>query len=266
MIINNIGAIFNKELRSYFASPLAYIVTSLFWLLTGFFFVYLLFGKEGIIAEVAKLEQLGQAIDIDIAYNFLLDYMGLMSGLIIFIVPILSMNLYAEERKLKTLELLATSPITNWTVATGKLLGVVCFFTFMMFPVLIYEAIAFSTANPPINLTVPILAHLGLILLAASSLSLGMFISSLTDSTIFAAIITFILIIFLWYLDGIGVIVSATISPQLGEAISYLSLLKHYDNFIKGIFDTGSSIVFGSYIFLGIFLTASSIETLRFQR
>ena len=266
MIINNISAIFQKELRGYFNSPLAYIVTGFFWFLTGFFFVYFLLGKEGIIAEVARLEQLGQPIDADVAYNFLLDFMGLMSGLIIFIVPILTMNLYAEERKLKTLELLATSPITNWLVALGKLLGVVGFFTFMMFPLLIYEAIAFSNANPPINLTVPILAHLGLILLAASILSLGMFVSSLTDSTIFAAIITFVLIIFLWYLDGIGAGISANISPQLGEAISYLSLLKHYDNLIKGIFDTGSLIVFGSYIFLGIFLTASSIETLRFQR
>ncbi|MGF1486407.1 MAG: ABC transporter permease [Prochloraceae cyanobacterium] len=266
MIFNNITAIFQKELRGYFTSPLIYIVTAFFWLLTGFFFVYLLLGKQGIISEIATLERLGQEVAVDVAYNFLLSFMGLMSGLIIFIVPVLSMNLYAEERKLKTLELLATSPITNWMVALGKLLGVVCYFTFMMFPILIYEAIAFSSANPPINLTVPLLAHLGLILLAAAILSLGMFVSSLTDSTIFASIVTFVLIIFLWYLDGIGASISANISPQIGDIISYLSLLKHYDNLIKGIFDTGSLVVFGSYIFLGLFLTASSIETLRFQR
>ncbi|MDJ0725828.1 MAG: ABC transporter permease [Prochloraceae cyanobacterium] len=266
MIINNITAIFQKELRGYFTSPLAYLVAGFFWLLTGFFFVYLLLGQEGIIAEVSRIERLGQPVNADVAYNFLLSYLGLMSGLIIFIVPILSMNLYAEERQFKTIELLATSPITNWVVAVGKLLGVVCFFTFMMFPVLIYEAIAFSNANPPINLTVPLLAHLGLILLAAAILSLGMFISSLTNSTIFAAIITFIAIVFLWYLDGLGTAISATISPQLGAAISYLSLLKHYDNFIKGIFDTGGIVVFFSYIFLGIFLTANSIEILRFKR
>jgi ABC-2 type transport system permease protein len=173
------------------------------------------------------------------------------------------MGLYAEERKRGTLELLATSPVTNWAVAVGKLLGVVTFFLTLVLPIFAYEAFALSTANPAVSPIVPILGHLGLILLAAGVLSLGMFISSLTDSTILAAIITFALILFLWVVDAIARSLSGT---PAGAALSHLSLLKHYTNWVQGIFDSSSLVVFISYIILGIFLTAQAIEALRFQR
>ena len=112
------------------------------------------------------------------------------------------MGLYAEERKRGTLELLATSPVTNWAVAVGKLLGVLTFFITLVLPLLAYQAIALSAANPPVAPAVPLLGHLGLILLAAAVLSLGMFISSLTDSTILSAILTFALVLFLWVIDA----------------------------------------------------------------
>jgi ABC-2 type transport system permease protein len=185
-----------------------------------------------------------------------------MGGLAMFVLPVLSMGLYAEERKRGTLELLATSPITNWAVAVGKLLGVLTFFTVMVLPLLAYEAIAFSAANPPVQPAVPLLAHAGLILLAASILSLGMFISSLTDSTIIAAILTFGVMLFLWVID----LVAKSIGGPWGEAIGHLSLLANYNNLIQGILDTSSLILFASYIILGLFLTAQSIDALRFQR
>jgi ABC-2 type transport system permease protein len=262
-IISNIFAIFQRELQSYFGSPLAYIVAAVFWLITGFFFVSILLSPGGIIAMTAQQEQMGYPMPpIDVAYEFLSWFLDVIGSLILFIMPILSMGLYAEERKRGTLELLATSPLTNWSVAVGKLLGVVVFFTVMLFPLLIYQAIAFSATNPPINLTVPLLAHLGVILLAASVLSLGMFISSLTDSSIIAAILTFALILFLWLID----LIANNMTGFLGEVLGHLSLLKHYKNFIQGVFDLGSLTLFLSYIILGIFLTAQSIETLRFQR
>ena len=180
----------------------------------------------------------------------------------LFILPILSMGLYAEERKRGTLELLATSPITNWAVALGKLLGVITFFTVMLLPLLIYEAIAFSAATPTVQPAVPLLAHAGLILLAASILSLGMFISSLTDSTILAAIVTFALVLFLWVVD----LIAASVGGPIGEALKHLSLLEHYNNLVQGVLNTSSLVLFASYIILGLFLTAQSIEALKFQR
>lgn len=267
LILGNIIAIFRKELQSYFASPLAYAIAGIFWLLSGFFFVIILLGPEGLIQQVGQRDLQGQQLGIpvppvDVAYEFLRAFLSVMGSLALFILPILSMGLYAEERKRGTLELLATSPVTNWAVAVGKLLGVLTFFITLVLPLLAYEAIALAAANPPVPPTVPLLGHLGLILLAASVLSLGMFISSLTDSTILAAIFTFALILFLWVID----VIAKNLGGSIGEALNHLSLLKHYNNLIQGIFDTSSLILFASYIILGIFLTAQSIDALRFQQ
>ncbi|BAY14953.1 putative ABC-2 type transport system permease protein [Anabaenopsis circularis NIES-21] len=152
--------------------------------------------------------------------------------------------------------------LTNWAVAVGKLLGVVTFLITMVAPLLIFEAIALSGSNPPMSPAIPLLGHFGLILLAAAILSLGMFISSLTDSTILSAVLTFGLVLLLLFVD----LIAKSIGGPVGEALGHLSLLKHYNTFIQGIFDTSAIILFASYIFLGIFLTAQSIDALRFQR
>lgn len=262
-MINNILAIFRKELQNYLTSPLFYGIAAVFWLISGFFFVLILLGPSGIIQGVAQREQMGFPIPpVDVAYEFQRFFFGVMGSLILFVLPMLSMGLYAEERKQGTLELLATSPLTNWSVAVGKLLGVVSFFIFMIAPNLLYNAIAFSAADPPVKPAVPLLAYLALILLATAVLSLGMFLSSLTASSIFAAILTFALILFLWITD----LIAERIGGNIGQALEHLSLLKHYDNLVQGTFDTSSLILFASYIILGIFLTAQSIEALRFQR
>ena len=261
-IITNIIAITQKELQSYFASPLAFSIATIFWLISGIFFVFILFSEQGIIQTVAIQEQLGNNVPVDVVYQFMQAFFNTMASLTLFILPILSMGLYSEERKLGTIELLATSPIFNWVVAVGKLIGVLLFFITMIMPILLYEAIVFQSANPPVSVQVPLLAHLGLILMAASMLSLGMFISSLTESTIFSAIMTFTLVIFLSILDAIANVFGG----EIGKFIGHFSLLKNYESFVIGVFDTSNLIVFISYIFLGIFLTSQSIEVLRFTR
>jgi ABC-2 type transport system permease protein len=262
-VIANIVAIYRKELQSYFASPFAYVIAGVFWLLSGFFFVAILLGPQGLISQAALRDQLGVTDPpIDVAYQFLNYFLGVLGSLALFVLPVLSMGLYTEERKRGTLELLATSPVTNWAVALGKLLGVLTFFITMVLPLLIYEGIALSAADPPIQPTVFLLGHLGLILMAAAILSLGMFISSLTDSTILAAILTFALILFLWVVD----LVAEGVGGPIGDALTHLSLIKNYNNLTQGILDTSSVILFISYIILGLFLTAQSIETLRYQR
>ncbi|MEM1368451.1 MAG: ABC transporter permease [Cyanobacteria bacterium P01_H01_bin.15] len=263
IVLANILAIFRKELQGYFASPLAYVLCAVFWLISGVFLTSILMGPNGIVQQVAFSEQRGIPVPaLDVAAEFLRWFFGVMGTLVLFILPILSMGLYTEERKRGTLELLATSPISNWAVAVGKLLGVLTFFVTMLMPLMLWQAIAFSTANPPMSPTVPLLAHVGLILMAAAILSLGMFISSLTDSTILAAFLTFALILFLWVTD----LIAGSLTGWAGAILTYLSLLEHYDNFLEGILDPASVVVFVSYIFLGIFLTAQSIEALRFQR
>ena len=263
ILVSNITAIYRRELQSYFASPLTYVIAGLFWLLGGFFLTVILLSPQGLIAQVAVADQLGGAgPSIDVPYEFLKIYLSLLGSLSMFVLPILSMGLYAEERKQGTLELLATSPITNWAVALGKLLGVVTFFVSIILPLMACEAIALSTSDPPIQPTVMLLGHAGLILLAAGVLSLGMFISSLTESTVLAAIMTFVLVLLLWVIDAIA----EGLGGVWGEVLSHLSLLTHYNAFTQGVLDTSGLLLFITYILLGLFLTAQSIDTLRFQR
>ncbi|MBR8832165.1 MAG: hypothetical protein N5P05_002388 [Chroococcopsis gigantea SAG 12.99] len=275
-MINSIIAIFRKEFQGYFSSPTAYIIMGLFWLIGGFFFNSLLYG---LVLDIAQQEQSGYMISRDVVYEFITSFFGMiLSSLLLVILPALTMGLYSEERKQGTLELLATSPLTNWGVALGKFLGVFAFFTVMMLPFWIYEIIIFSAANPPVQLPAILLAHLGLLLLAGAIFSLGMFISSLTGSSVLAYIITFILVLFIWLLDVVGNNIQSFFAEKvpggLGEQIgfffkqtfSHLSWYENYSNLVKGIFDSGSVVMFLTYIFLGIFLTAQSIEALRFQR
>ena len=261
-IIANILAIYRRELQSYFASPLAYGIATIFWLLAGFLLVILVFGPEGLLTQPAFADQTGQSIPLDLPYEFIQFYLGLLGSLAMFILPALSMGLYTDERKQGTLELLATSPITNWAVALGKLLGVVTFFFTMVLPLLVLEAIIVGSSDPPFYLQLLFLGHLGLILLAAAVLSLGMFISSLTESSVLAAILTFSLVLVLFVIEGIA----GGLPGPLGAAIAHLSLLKHYSDFTQGVLDVSGLVLFLSYTVLGLFLTAQSIEAFRFQR
>jgi ABC-2 type transport system permease protein len=262
-IFNNILAIYRKELQGYFGSPLAYVVAGVFWLLAGLFFVVIL---DELIRQVGMLDSQQQpgmpSQPIDLPNEVLRSFLGALGSLMQVILPILSMGLYAEERKRGTLELLATSPITNWCVATGKWLGAITFVTTLILPLMLYEAIVFATANPAMNWLPMFVGHAGLILFAGAILSLGLFISSLTDSTILAAILTFALVLFLWILDLLG----KNIGGPLGAVLNHLSLVQHSTNLSQGVLDSGGIILFASYIVLGIFLTAQSIDALRFQR
>jgi ABC-2 type transport system permease protein len=264
VITFNVLAIYRRELQSYFASPLAYAIATIFWLLAGLFFVTSLYGYIDVAAmRDAQAQQLGMQVPpSDVPYEFLQAFMGVLASLALFVLPILSMGLYTEERKRGTLELLATSPVANWAVAVGKLLGVITFFATMQLPLLVYEAIALKDVTPPMSWAVLLVGHTGLLLLAAAVLSLGMFISSLTDSTIWAAIATFALILLLWIID----LIAKNLGGGLGDIVGHLSLLKHYTTLTQGIIDTGSLMLFLSYVILGVFLTAQSIEALRFQR
>jgi len=264
ILLQNLIAIYRKELQAYFASPLAYVIAGVFWLLAGLFFVLILQDVLDQVAQQAlRTQQMGTAAPpIDVPLSILQQFLTVMGSLSLVILPILSMGLYAEERKRGTLELLATSPITNWVVALGKFLGVLTFFVTLVLPLPVYEAIAIRAADPPMPPWVMLVGHGGLILLAAAILSLGLFLSSLTESSILAAILTFALILVLWVLDLLG----QNLGGAVGEILNHLSLLKHYTTLIQGVVDTRSLVMFASYIVLGLFLAALSIDALRFQR
>lgn len=263
ILLSNLLAIYRRELQSYFTSPFAYVIAAVFWLLGGFFLAAILLSPDGLIAQVSDADRLGAGAQLfDVPYEFLKIYLNLLGSLSMFVLPMLSMGLYSEERKQGTLELLATSPLTNWIVALGKLLGVVTFYVVMLLPLMLASSIAISASEPAFPLSIFFLGYAGLLLLSASVLSLGMFISSLSESTVLAAVMTFGVVLLLSVVD----VIAKNLPGSLGGALSHLSLITHYTRFTEGLFDTSGLILFLSYIVLGLYLTAQSIDTLRFQR
>ena len=202
IVAANILAIYRRELQSYFKSPLAYIVAGVFWFLLGTLFISILVRVN---QQVASIEVQRQVT----AINETLDAPGLIlefffsstASIVMGILPLLSMNLYAEERKRGTLELLATSPITNWSVAVGKLGAVSTFFISLLIPIIVLEVVTLSYATPAMSLGVFGVGHFGLILMAIAILAIGLFISSLTDDSILAAILTYALVLLLFLID-----------------------------------------------------------------
>jgi ABC-2 type transport system permease protein len=262
-VLANIDAIFRKELQSYFKSPLSFVIAGFFWILTALFLILI---AQNIIDQAGQMDagrQMGQGgSPVDVPNLILQNFLSVMGSILLFVLPVLSMNLYTEERKRGTLELLATSPITNWSVALGKLLAVISFVITLIVPIALLELYLLSTAKPALSLQIFLVGHLGLVLLASAVLSLGMFISSLTDSAIVAAFLTFVTILLLWILNALG----QAVGGVLGDVLNQLSLLKHYSGLSQGVLDTPSIALFLSYVFLGLFLTAQSIDLFRFQQ
>jgi ABC-2 type transport system permease protein len=255
VIAANIMAIYRRELQSYFQSPFAYVIAAIFWLLLGIFLIT-------ITQNVAVQQQLPGNQSLDAPSTILQFFLLSLVSISMVILPMLSMNLYTEERKRGTLELLGTSPITNWSVAVGKLLAVSTLFLTLLLPVMMVEGVIYSYASPAMNWGLFLVSHLGVLLLAMAILSLGLFISSLTDSAILAAILTFSLILLLWVVD----LLASAIPGWLGDGLTHLSMLKHFTTLSQGVLETGGIMLFLSYIILGIFLTAQSIDLFRFQR
>jgi ABC-2 type transport system permease protein len=263
-IFSNIVAIYRRELQSYFGSPFIYVIAGIFWFLAGVFFLVILVNSmQDVAMREAQQAQMGMpSPPRDLPYEVLQSFLGALWSLFQVILPILSMGLYSEERRRGTLELLATSPITNWCVGLGKWLAVVTVVATFILPLMTYEIMAFSAANPPMNYGVMLLGHLGLLLAASAILALGLFISSLTDSVILSAIITFAVVIMLSILDFLS---QFTPTPWK-EILSKLSLAQGFSSLTQGYLDGSAIILFASYVVLGIFLTAQSIDALRFQR
>ena len=262
--MKNILAIIQKELRTYFVSPVAYVVLTVFLIISGFFFERIVsFTIERSMMMMMQSQQFGgppPALDVPAMVDR--HFFGILSTVILFMLPMITMATFAEEKRRGTIELLLTSPITNLQVILGKFLAALSFFIVMLLPTLLYHAFVYFYTSPRMGLGPMFSGYLGLLLLGGSLISLGIFISSLTENQIVAASITFGAFLLLWVIE----LVSRSGGPVLQEVISYLSILNHFEDFSKGVIDSSSVIVYCSFIFLGLFLTYRSIESLRWRQ
>jgi len=252
--VRNIIAIANKELRSYFSSPIAYIIIGFFLLPFGvFFYLYL----TAFVRQSLQSAQFGGAMNIN--QQVIRYVLQNASVIILFIMPMITMRTYSEEKRSGTIELLLTSPVTDLEIILGKFFGALGLYLAMLAVTLPYMGILFYYGNPEWR---PLIAaYLGLVLMGGAFVSLGLLISSTTNNQIVAGIVSFVVFLLLWivgwFADSAG--------PTIGPITSWLSITEHFDDFSKGIIDTKHVLYYLSLITFGLFLTAKSVDTERWR-
>jgi ABC-2 type transport system permease protein len=185
--------------------------------------------------------------------------MGNTSVVVLFVLPMITMRTYAEEKRSGTIELLLTSPVTDFQIIMGKFFGAMALYGVMLAVTLLYIAILFVYGNPEWR---PIaIGYLGLLLLGGSFIALGLLISSLTKNQIVAGISTFAVLLILWVINW----AANSAGPTMASVLNYLSITDHFDDFSKGILDTKHLVYYLSFITFGLFLTAKSVDTERWR-
>jgi ABC-2 type transport system permease protein len=255
--MGNILAIANKEFRSYFSSPIAYVIIGLFAALFGVFYYFIL--DFFVRSSMQMSPQFGGPQSMNINQQLIRPLMGNTSVVVLFVLPMITMRTYAEEKRSGTIELLLTSPVTDFQIIMGKFFGAMALYGVMLAVTLLYIALLFVYGNPEWR---PIaIGYLGLLLLGGSFISLGLLISSLTKNQIVAGISTFAVLLILWVINW----AANSAGPTMSSVLNYLSITDHFDDFSKGILDTKHLVYYLSFITFGLFLTAKSVDTERWR-
>lgn len=179
--------------------------------------------------------------------------------LVLFLLPMVTMRTYSEEKRSGTIELLLTSPLTDFEIIMGKFLGTVGLYLGLLAVTAVYIAIIFFYGHPEWR---PVaVGYLGLVLLGGCFISLGLFLSSTTKNQMVAGAATFVIALLFWIVDWSA----ESAGPTMGPILSYLSITSHFDDFSKGIIDTKHVVFYLSFITFGLFLTLKSVDSERWR-
>ena len=199
--------------------------------------------------------QSGYAIDrVNINQMLFEPFFNNMTVILMFLLPLLTMRLFADEKKMRTEELLLTSPLRPGAIILGKYLATLLIYAVILLLTSTYAVFVFLNGNPE---AAPLLtAYLGLFLLGAVFIAIGLFASALTENQVIAAAISFSAILLIWVVSWVG-----ESGPGAWRAIlSYLSFFSHFRNMVAGVIDTQDIVYFLSFIFLGLYLTRALFE------
>jgi ABC-2 type transport system permease protein len=254
--MKNIWIICRKELNSYFVSPVAYILLVMFAVIFGFFF----WNSLGYFVNVAMEAQMeGEQFPMNVNEQIVRPLLSNINVIGLFFIPMITMRLFAEEKRTGTIELLTTSPIKDSEIIVGKWLAALLMFAFMLLSTALDFVFLFKYGNPDWK---PLaIGYLGLLLQAGGLLAIGTFISSLTRNQIIAGALTFGVCLMLWVLGWVSQYENAT----WAQVLSYMCVITHFESFAKGVIDTRDAIFDATVIFLGLFFTARSMESLRWR-
>jgi ABC-2 type transport system permease protein len=255
--MRNILAIWQREMKSYFVSPIAYVVLTIFLLVSGiFFYGYLM----QIIQATMMQAQYGQGSQpIDVPGIVIRALLQTMSVLLLFIIPMLTMGLFAEEKKRGTIELLLTTPVGHFQAIAGKYLASLTFLLIMLLANAITTFPLYIYGKPDL---MPVLSgYLGMFLFGMALLAIGLFFSTLTENQIVAVIITFGVSLALFVIEQLA----GSTTGVTQNVVNYLSVLSHLEDFIKGVVDTSHVIYYVTFAFVGLFLAYRSLESMRWK-
>jgi len=233
MDFSNIVTIFRREIRSSFNSPVAYVVIIVFLAIIGWFFTSNLF-----LMNVASLRIVFELVPI----------------IFLFFIPAITMRLLAEERKAGTLELLTTKPVRDVEIVLGKFLAAWTLLVAALIPTLLYLITIMVLGKPEIG---PLLTgYLGLLLMGAAYVGIGLFASSLTENQIIAFIVAFLIVLGLFMMDKVLMFVPAA----LASTVEFLGIDYHFSNIARGVIDSRDIIYFCSLIGFSLMLATVSLE------
>ena len=253
--MRNVVTIARKELQSYFNSPIAYVVIGFFALLYGYFFYTMLWYFERQSMQV----QPGAGTPMNLNQMLIGPVFMNVSIVVLFVMPMITMRSYAEEKRSGTMELLLTSPLTDLLIVLGKFFGAYALYAVMLLVTLLHMSVLFYYGDPEWK---PVATgYLGLLLMGGCFISAGLLISSTTKNQIVAGMVTFAVFLLLWVVSWIG----QSFGPTGQAVVSHLAIPEHLDDFARGIIDTKHLVYYLSFIVFGLFLTARSVDSERWR-
>ena len=254
--MKNILLICKKELKSYFASPIAYLLMAFFALIFGFGFYT---ATRDMIRFSMQAQMMGQQQSMNVNEQIIRPLLGFASTIALFLIPMITMRTFAEEKKTGTIELLLTSPVRDIEIIIGKWLGAMLLFICVLAMSMLNVAMLFAWGRP--DLKPVLIAYLGLILQGGCLVAIGVFISTTTRNQIIAGGVTFFTCLLLWLLSWF----TAFDSTATAKVINYLSIVTHFENFSKGVLDLKDVVFYLSMIFFSLFITSRAMESLRWR-
>jgi len=243
--------VFKKEMRLYFGSPVAYVVFAFFLLISGWFFSQIFLYYSDI--SMRSFMQPGMGQNLNITENVMRPLLTNMSVVLLFLLPMVTMRLFAEEKKSGTIELLLTYPVRDGEVMAGKYVAALVLYILLLVLTLLYPGIiAYFTR---VEWGPMFTGYLGLVLTGGTFLAVGLLISSLTENQIVAGFGTFGVLLPFWII-GWG---SEFAGGTFRSVLQYLSITEHMDTCSRGLIDTKDLVYYLSAIALALFLTLRSL-------
>lgn len=255
----NIWAIAYKELRSYFLSPVAYVVQAGFLLISGFMFWNLLAAFSRYVAIYSSMQRPDLMAQLNLNDAVMTPLLGNMVVVFILILPLLTMRLFAEERANGTDELLLTSPVSTLEIALGKFLGAAGFLAVLLGLAFVYPLVLMYYGDPEIPRILT--GYLGLFLIGLAGTALGLFTSTLTNNQLVAGVLAgglmLMLLLISWPADAVG--------ESMGAVLRYLSITDHSQDLMRGLVKLEDLLYYASVVAVGLFLSQRSLESLRWR-